>query len=76
MAFVYLDSSVLVAFALGDPRGLRHLRFSVRAIGARAHFHRSNVRLDSRFSTLRLLAGFTPLSRHWMPFSIVRRSFR
>jgi hypothetical protein len=50
---------------------LEQLRFSVRAIRARAHFRQSNAKLDSRSNTLRLLAGFPPPSKRSMPFSII-----
>jgi len=77
MAFVYLDASVLVAIALGDPRGAQALAILGSRDSCTSALSPVECQaLDFRFSSLRPLAVFPPLSKRSMRFSIACGLFR
>ena len=76
MAFVYLDSSVLVAIALGDPRGVQALAILGSRDACTSALATLECQAGFRSSSLRLLAVCPRLSKRSMLFSIACGLFR
>jgi len=76
MAFAYLDSSVLVAIALGDPRGAQALAILGSRDSCTSALSPVECQAGLSFQYAPAPGGFPPLSKRSMPFSIVCRSFR